>query len=196
LLNNLRWYRERMTNDMTRSAVDAGENLIGILRTHIDLISADVDDVDGAALEDVDRKLWDAVAAYGDALDELFEGDDDEPAEDQDELTFTVRTRYDYTVIDEKSFLAAGTGVGAAVTALIERAGGKPLSALEVDELETGSGLVTVHLNNEPLVAEDFAAAEEPTDLLLIAPGEQLASVLDVPVYESRAEAEAAAKRE
>jgi hypothetical protein len=187
-------YRERMINDITRPAVDAGENLIGILRKHIDLISAD--ELDGGALEDVDRKLWDAVAAYGDALDELFEEDDDEPAEDQDELTFTVRTRYDYTVIDEKAFLAGGQGVGAAVTALIERAGGKPLRALEIDSLESGSGLVTVHLNNEPLVAEDFSAAEEPTDLLLIAPGEQLASVLDEPVYDSRAEAEAAAKRE
>jgi len=189
-------YRERMTNDMTRPAVDAGEHLIGILRTHIDLIAADPDDVDGAALEDVDRKLWDAVAAYGDALDELFEDEDDEPADEPDELTFTVRTRYDYTVLDEKEFLSAGRGVGAAVTALIERAGGKPLRALEIDSLETGSGLVTVHLNNEPLVADDFSAAEEPTDLLLIAPGEQLASVLDEPVYDSRAEAEAAAKRE
>jgi hypothetical protein len=183
-----------MTNDITRPAVDAGENLIEILRKHIDLIASD--ELDGAALEDVDRKLWDAVAAYGDALDELFEEDDDEPAEDQDELTFTVRTRYDYTVVDEKAFLAGGKGVGAAVTALIERAGGKPLRALEVESLESGSGLVTVHLNNEPLVADDFADAEEPTDLLLVAPGEQLASVLDEPVYESRAEAEAAAKRE
>lgn len=181
---------------MTRSAVDAGENLIGILRKHIDLIAADADETAGATLEEVDRKLWDAVAAYGDALDELFVEEDDEPSEDQDELTFTVRTRYDYSVLDEKAFLSAGQGVGAAVTALIERAGGKPLSALEVDSLETGSGLVTVHLNNEPLVAEDFSAAEEPTDLLWIAPGEQLASVLDEPVYESRAEAEAAAKRD
>ncbi len=183
-----------MTNDITRPAVDAGEELIGILRKHIDLIAAD--DTDGSALEDIDRKLWDAVAAYGDALDELFEEDDDEPADDRDELTFTVRTRYDYTVVDEKAFLSAGQGVGAAVTALIERAGGKPLRALEVDSLETGSGLVTVHLNSEPLVAADFSDAEEPTDLLLIAPGEQLASVLDEPVYESRAEAEAAAKRD
>lgn len=188
-----------MTNEITRSAVEAGETLIGILRGHIDLIAKDADqvsDADGPALEDLDRKLWDAVAAYGDALDELFEDEDDEPAEDQDELTFTVRTRYDYTVLDEKAFLSDGRGVGAAVTALIERAGGKPLTALELDSLETGSGLVTVHLNNEPLVAEDFASAEEPTDLLLIAPGEQLASVFDEPVYESRAEAEAAAKRQ
>lgn len=187
-------YRVRMTNDTTRPAVEAGEELIGILRQHIALIAAD--DTDGANLEEVDRKLWDAVAAYGDTLDELFEEDDDEPAVDQDELTFTVRTRYDYTVVDEKAFLAGGKGVGAAVTALIESAGGKPVRALEIDSLESGSGLVTVHLNNEPLVAEDFSAAEEPTDLLLIAPGEQLASVLDEPVYESRAEAEAAAKRD
>lgn len=183
-----------MTNDITRPAVDAGEILLEILRKHIELIASE--ELDASALEDVDRKLWDAVAAYGDALDELFEDDDDEPAEDQDELTFTVRARYDYTVLDEKAFLSGGKGVGAAVSALIERAGGKPLRALEIDSLETGSGLVTVHLNNEPLSAEDFAEAEEPTDLLLIAPGEQLASVLDEPVYDSRAEAEAAAKRE
>src|SRR5690606_37130137 len=129
-------YRERMTNDITRPAVDAGENLIAILRKHIDLIASD--ELDGAALEDVDRKLWDAVAAYGDSLDELFEEDDEEPQEDQDELTFTVRTRYDYTVVDEKAFLAGGKGVGAAVTALIERVGGKPLRALEIDSLESG----------------------------------------------------------
>lgn len=183
-----------MTNDITRPAVDAGENLLEILRKHIDLIAAD--DTDGGALEELDRRLWDAVAAYGDALDDLFEDEGDEPTEDRDELTFTVRARYDYTVIDEKALLAGGKGIGAAVTELIQRAGGKPLAALELDSLETGSGLVTVHLNSEPLIADDFSSAEEPTDLLLIAPGEQLASVLDEPVYESRAEAEAAAKRE
>ena len=180
-------------DDITRTAVEAGEHLFTILRKHIDLIAAGT--ADDSAAVDLDRSLWEAVAAYGEALDDLYE-DDDEPGEDQDELTFTVRTRYDYTVIDEKAFLSAGQGVGAAVTALIERAGGKPLSALEVDSLETGSGLVTVHLNSEPLVADDFSSAEEPTDLLLIAPNEQLSSVLDEPVYESRAEAEAAAKRQ
>jgi hypothetical protein len=50
-----------------------------------------------------------------------------------------VRTRYDYTVIDEKAFLAASTGVGATVSALLERAGeSKPVSALEVASLRDG----------------------------------------------------------
>lgn len=182
-----------MSNNTPQTAVEAGERLIGILRKHIDTVATGTGQ--DAAAEELDRTFWEAVAAYGDALDELY-GAEDEPAEDQDELTFTVRTRYDYTVVDEKEFLAAGQGVGAAVAALIERAGGKPLAALEVAALETGSGLVTVHLNNEPLIADDFTTADEPTDLLLVAPNEQLASVLEIPVYESRAEAEAAAKRE
>jgi hypothetical protein len=57
-------------------------------------------------------------------------------------------------------------------------------------------GAELVHVNNEPLVADDFRTADEPTDLLLVAPGENLLLTLDEPVYESRAEAEAAAKRD
>jgi len=176
-----------------QAAVAAGRKLQAILDQHIELLESSNDE-DDAAVE-VDRELWERVAEYGDLLDELYgeEEDDDEP-EEADELTFTVRTRYDYTVVDEKAFLSAGKGVGAAVVALLERAGGKPLSALEVDSLETGSGLLTVHLNGEPLEASDFADADEPTDLLLIDPSEQLQHVLDEPVYGSRAEAEAAAK--
>lgn len=181
-----------MTIDIAQAAVQAGEHLLSVLREHVDAVAAGEDLAESA--NDVDSRLWEAVAAYGDALDEL-DGDGEEPDDEPEELTFTVRTRYDYTVIDEKTFLAAGQGVGAAVTALLESAG-KPIAALEVDELDTGSGLVTVHLNNEPLIAEDFSSAEEPTDLLLVAPGETLASVLDQPVYESRAEAEAAARRD
>src|SRR5690606_5886170 len=147
-----------MANEITRAAVEAGEQLLTILRQHIDAVAKANDD--GAAVaEELDNQLWEAVAVYGDALDEPH-GDDDEPAADLDELTFTVRTRYDYTVIDEKALLGSGTGIGAAVIKLIERAG-KPIAALEVDALETGSGLVTVHLNNEPLVADDFDSADE-----------------------------------
>ena len=120
--------------------------------------------------------------------------DQDDAAVEIDRELWEARTRYDYTVIDEKAFLAAGTGVGAAISALLERAGGKPVSALEVASLETGSGILTVHLNNELLVSADFQAADEETDLLLVAPNEELVYVLDEPVYESRAEAEAAAK--
>lgn len=176
------------------SAAEAGEALLTILRKHIDVVAKD--GIHDDAAEELDRQLWEAVGAYGDALDELEEGDEADDAPEPDELRFTVRTRYDYTVLDEKAFLRSGKGLGAAVLALLERAGGKPLSALEVDSLETGSGLLTVHVNNEPLVAEDFRTAEEPTDLLLIAPGESLSFTLDEPVYESRAEAEAAAKRD
>lgn len=173
--------------------MSAGLELLAILERHIKLLETE-NDQDDAAVE-VDRQLWEAVAAYGDALDVLYddEDDDDEP-ETPDELTFTVRTRYDYTVVDEKAFLSAGKGVGEAVFALLERAGGRPISALEVPSLETGSGILTVHLNNEPLVSADFQAADEPTDLLLVDPDETLSYVLDEPVYDSRAEAEAAAK--
>ena len=177
-----------------QAAIDAGRELLAVLGEHIELLAGEQDQ-DDAAIE-VDRQLWEAVGAYGEALDELYGDEDaeDDDAEEPDELTFTVRTRYDYTVIDEKAFLSAGKGVGAAVIALLERAGGKPISALEVPSLETGSGILTVHLNDEPLVSADFQSADEPTDLLLVAPNENLAFVLDEPVYDSRAEAEAAAK--
>jgi hypothetical protein len=179
--------------DPRTTAVETGNELLEILRAHIANLEAGTDEDDAAV--DIDRRLWEAFSAYGDALDDLYDDEDDEEAAEPEEITFTVRTRYDYTVIDEKAFLSAGQGVGAAVVALLERAGGKPISALEVASLETGSGLLTVHRNDEPLVAADFAAAEEPTDLLLIDPSETLAHVLDEPVYGSRAEAEAAAKQ-
>ncbi|TXN32359.1 hypothetical protein FVP33_01700 [Lacisediminihabitans profunda] len=183
---------ENGSPDSRKTAVAAGLELLAILERHIKLLETEKDQ-DDAAVE-VDRQLWEAVAAYGDALDELYDDEDESESEAPDELTFTVRTRYDYTVIDEKAFLSAGKGVGEAVFALLERAGGRPISALEVPSLETGSGILTVHLNNEPLVSADFQAADEPTDLLLVDPDETLAYVLDEPVYDSRAEAEAAAK--
>lgn len=186
-----------MTNplDPARSAaVQAGEELLRLARIHVDQVASGNDDDEAA--EDTDRALWEAVAAYGVALDDLYaddeDGDDDgEP----DELSFTVRTRYDYTVVDEKAFLAGGQGIAGAVGALLQRAGGKPVPAFEVASLETGSGLITVHLNNELLTAQDFAEAEEPTDLLLVDPAESLQFVVDEPVFDSRHEAEAAAKR-
>ncbi|MHC5794957.1 hypothetical protein ACVXZ4_02240 [Lacisediminihabitans sp. FW035] len=178
--------------DPRQAAIEAGRELQTILETHIALLVAGSDQDDDAV--EVDRELWEAVGAYGEALDDLYDDEEDDDEDDAEELTFTVRTRYDYTVVDEKEFLSAGTGVGAAVSALLERAGGKPVSALEVASLETGSGILTVHLNNELLVSADFQAADEETDLLLVAPNEDLVYVLDEPVYDSRAEAEAAAK--
>lgn len=185
------------TADPARTAaVQAGEELLRLVRLHVDQVASGNDDDEVA--EDTDRDLWDAVAAYGHAVDDLYDDEDDEDDEEKDEpgeLTFTVRTRYDYTVVDEKAFLAGGQGIAGAVDALLKRAGGKPVPALEVASLETGSGLITVHLNAELLTAEDFAEAEEPTDLLLIDRDESLQFVLDEPVFGSRAEAEAAARR-
>jgi hypothetical protein len=176
--------------DPRQAAIAAGRALQAILDSHIALLVSGADQ-DDAAVE-VDRELWEAVGAYGDALDELYDEEDDD-SEESDELTFTVRTRYDYTVVDEKAFLAAGTGVGAAVYDLVHAAG-RALGAIEIPALETGSGLLTVHINGEPLVPEDFSTAEEATDLLLIAPNETEAYIMVEPVYGSRAEAEAAAK--
>ncbi len=178
--------------DMRASAIESGRELLAILQSHIAML-VNENDQDELAVE-IDRQLWEAVGAYGEALDELYDDEEDDEADEQEELTFTVRTRYDYTVIDEKAFLSEGTGVGAAVSALLERAGGKPIGALEVASLETGSGLLTVHLNNELLVSDDFHNADEETDLLLVDPSETLQYVLDEPVFDSRADAEAAAK--
>jgi hypothetical protein len=173
-----------------QAAIDAGEALLLTLREHIDRVAAATDDDPEA--EEIDQRLWDAVAAYGDALDDRFGDEDDEQVE-SDELSFTVRARYDYTVVDEKEFLAAGTGVGPAVAALLS--GKRVFPALDVASLELGSGLVTVHLDDEPLVPTDFEDAEDETDLLLVDPAERLAQVITEPMYESRAEAEAAAKK-
>ncbi|CAN5193954.1 hypothetical protein BH09ACT1_BH09ACT1_10790 [soil metagenome] len=174
------------------AAIESGKDLLAILQKHVALLETEQDQ-DDAGVE-VDRQLWEAIGAYGESLDELYGDEEDDEPEESDELTFTVRTRYDYTVVDEKAFLSAGQGLGPAVFKLLERAGGKPISALEVPALETGSGILTVHLNNELLLSEDFQTADEPTDLLLVAPNETLSYVLDEPVYGSRAEAEAAAK--
>lgn len=177
-----------------QSAVTAGEALLEVLRSHIEVVAGGTGTDEDA--EELDRRLWEAVGDYGDALDELY--DEPELPDDEsgpEELTFTVRTRYDYTVVDEKAFLSSDGGIGSAVGALLERFG-KPIGALEIDSLDTGSGLITVHLNDEPLTTSDFDNAEEPTDLLHIAPNEKLSFVLDQPVYDSRAEAEAAAARE
>ncbi|MCY7324724.1 MAG: hypothetical protein LH605_01155 [Microbacteriaceae bacterium] len=186
------------TADPARTAaVQAGEELHRLVRLHVDQVASGNDG--DAVAEDTDRALWEAVAAYGGALDDLYDEDadkdEDADTDEPEELTFTVRTRYDYTVVDEKAFLAGGQGVAGAVGALLKRAGGKPVPALEVASLETGSGLITVHLNAELLTAEDFAEAEEPTDLLLVDRDESLQFVLDEPVFGSRAEAEAAARR-
>jgi hypothetical protein len=177
-----------METNSRQAAVEAGEELLAILRRHIDEIASSTES------EDVDSRLWEAVAAYGDALDGLYEDDADDDAPEPDEITFTVRTRYDYTVVDEKAFLSAGKGVGQAVYDLLERSG-KTIPALDVPSLEAGSGLVTVHINDEPLSAADFDDADETTDLLLVDPKETLSWVLTEPVYASPAEAEAAAKR-
>ncbi len=180
------------SSDPRLAAIEAGRALQAVLDAHIALLVAGTDQDDDAL--ETDRELWEAVGTYGDLLDDLYRDDEDEESDGSPDLSFTVRTRYDYTVIDEKAFLSAGAGVGAAVSALLERAGGKPVSALEVAALEAGSGLLTVHLNNELLVSADFQIAEEETDLLLVAPNETLVYVLDEPVYDSRAEAEAAAR--
>lgn len=174
-----------------QAAIAAGEELLAILRLHIDRVAGATEDDPEA--EDIDRRLWEAVGAYGDALDDRF-GEDDEPDDEPDELTFTVRARYDYTVVDEKAFLSAGDGVGGAVFDLLTHAG-RTLPALDIEALQLGSGLVTVHLNGEPLVPEDFDTVDDDNDLLLVDPSERLARVITEPMYGSRAEAEAAAKK-
>lgn len=182
---------DTVSQDPRQDAIALGKDLAEILQRHITILENGTDQ-DDAGVE-TDRQLWEAVGAYGEALDLLYEDEEDDESE-AEELTFTVRTRYDYTVLDEKAFLSTGGGIGEAVSALLERAGGRPLNALEVPSLETGSGILTVHVNDEPLVSDDFQSADEPTDLLLVAPNESLQYVLDEPVYDSRAEAEAAAK--
>jgi len=119
-----------MSDDSPQTATEAGEALLAVLRTHVEAIAAH--GIRSEADEELDSRLWEAVGAYGDALDEFDEDDEADDAAEPDELRFTVRTRYDYTVLDEKSFLSGGKGIGAAVLSLLERAGGKPLSALEV----------------------------------------------------------------
>ncbi len=65
--------------DARQAAIAAGEDLLAVLRRHIDGVARAEDDSDDAA--EVDRQLWEAVGAYGDALDELY-GDEEESDED------------------------------------------------------------------------------------------------------------------
>ena len=64
-----------MSTDTPETAAEAGEALLAILRKHVDTIAAH--GVQSEADEAPDSQLWEAVGAYGDALDELDE--DDEP---------------------------------------------------------------------------------------------------------------------
>src|SRR5690606_10616629 len=101
------------TDPARTSAIQAGEALLEILRRHIDVVASGNGSEDEA--EGVGCRLGEAVGEYGDARDELF----DEPGEPEEdvagELTVTVRTRYDYTAVDEKALMERSEGIGAAI---------------------------------------------------------------------------------
>jgi hypothetical protein len=167
-------------------------------------------------LDDLDDDLDDDEDLDGAAEGELA---DDGP------ILIAIRARYDYVVSDPDALIRAGqaarlralggdseepaeggedydesanepvTHVGEAIYELFH-AGGVPFGALDVPELEPGSGFVTVHRVQVPLDPEEVAGpGADLEDLFLADEDEEEVYTLGEPRYGSREEAEAAARR-
>jgi hypothetical protein len=151
--------------------------------------------------------------------------DDDEDDEDSEHhhngvdpivapaMTVTVRARYDYRIADSEALIQAGqlarirawdgdphgaepvTHVGEAIYELFHLAGAT-FPALDVPELDPGSGFVTVHRTAAPLDPDDIVGPGVDLEELLIAEEEdELLYDLAEPRYATREEAEEASRR-
>ncbi len=176
-----------------------------------------IHDVRAAAVRYVDA-VFDATG-WGNVFADLHDDDLDltEAPETTSEtpMTLSVRARYDYVVPDIEALLQAGqraraqewaddphsaTPVAHAGEAIYEllHATGAPLASLTIPELEPGSGLVTVHRTTQPLTPEEFESLDiidDLKDVLLPDEEDELLYVLTEPRYETREEAEEAARR-
>lgn len=158
---------------------------------------------------------------FADLDEDDFDEDDDEHDHEPEELvttgappmTVTVRARYDYQIADPDALIQAGqlarirswdgdphgaepvTGVGEAIYELFHLAG-STFPALEVPELEPGSGFMTVHHTAAPLQPDDVVGAGVDLEELLISEEEdELLYDLAEPRYATREEAEEASRR-
>ncbi|GAA3386625.1 hypothetical protein [Cryptosporangium minutisporangium] len=128
-------------------------------------------------------------------------------------MTITVRARYDYRIADPEALVRAGqlarirswdgdphgaepvTGVGEAIYELFHLSGAT-FPALDVPELEPGSGFMTVHHTAAPLEPDDIVGPGVDLEELLISEEEdELLYDLAEPRYATREEAEEASRR-
>lgn len=158
---------------------------------------------------------------FADLDEDDFDEDDDEHDHEHDEIgpsgappmTITVRARYDYQIADPDALIQAGqlarirswdgdphgaepvSGVGEAVYELFHLAG-STFPALEVPELEPGSGFMTVHHTAAPLQPNDIVGPGVELDELMVSEEEdELLYDLAEPRYASQEEAEEASRR-
>ncbi|GAA0280793.1 hypothetical protein [Cryptosporangium japonicum] len=158
---------------------------------------------------------------FADLDEDDFDEDDDEDDDAPEQLvtsgappmTVTVRARYDYQIADPDALIQAGqlarirswdgdphgaepvAGVGEAIYELFHLAG-STFPALEVPELEPGSGFMTVHHTAAPLQPDDVVGAGVDLEELLISEEEdELLYDLAEPRYATREEAEEASRR-
>ncbi|TQS43131.1 hypothetical protein [Cryptosporangium phraense] len=128
-------------------------------------------------------------------------------------MAVTVRARYDYLIPDPDALIRAGqlarmrswdgdphgaepvAGVGEAIYELFHLSGAT-FPALEVGELEPGSGFMTVHHTAAPLEPDDVVGPGVDLEELLISDEEdELLYDLAEPRYATREEAEEAGRR-
>jgi hypothetical protein len=160
---------------------------------------------------------------FADLDEDDFDEDDDEQEHDHAHgapaaggappMTVTVRARYDYQIADPDSLIQAGqlarlrswdgdphgaepvSGVGEAIYELFHSAGAT-FPALDVPELEPGSGFMTVHHTAAPLEPDDIVGPAVDLEELLISEEEdELLYDLAEPRYATREEAEEAGRR-
>lgn len=132
---------------------------------------------------------------------------------DEPGVAVTVRARYDYLIPDADALIRAGqlarirawdgdphgaepvTHVGEAIYELFHLAG-STFPALDIPELEPGSGFMTVHRTVAPLEPDDVVGPGVDLEELLIAEDEdELLYDLAEPRYATREEAEKARRR-
>lgn len=163
------------------------------------------------------------TSGWGPVFADLDEDEDDEDDEDHTHgelatsgtppMTVTVRARYDYQIADPDALIQAGqlarlrswdgdphgaeqvVGVGEAIYELFHVAGAT-FPALDVPELEPGSGFMTVHHTAAPLEPDDIVGPGVDLEELLISEDEdELLYDLAEPRYATREEAEEAGRR-
>ena len=160
---------------------------------------------------------------FADLDEDDFDEDDDEHEHDHAHgelttsgappMTVTVRARYDYQIADPDALVQAGqlarlrswdgdphgaepvAGVGEAIYELFHLAGAT-FPALDVPELEPGSGFMTVHHTAAPLEPDDIVGPGVDLEELMVSEEEdELLYDLAEPRYATREEAEEASRR-
>ncbi|MFI5955410.1 hypothetical protein [Cryptosporangium sp. NPDC051539] len=158
---------------------------------------------------------------FADLDEDDFDEDDEHDHDHEPEIehgatppmAVTVRARYDYLVSDPEALIRAGqlarvrswdgdphgaepvAGVGEAIYELFH-VSGSTFPALDVPELDPGSGFMTVHHTAAPLEPDDVVGPGVDLEELLVSDEEdELLYDLAEPRYATREEAEEASRR-